>query len=176
MKKSIIFLAVFTLLIFGCGQEPNEPETSQWQIYENSRYGFSVEYPADWSLGEAPANNDGRNFTSPDEAIQCQAYGWHNALINEEGEPQTLDEYIAWTKELDPQAEVLEDLEATLDGQSAVSLVTKNETGVAVAVYALGTESGRALACYFNDVEFKDNFTSNFQHMVESFQIEGSLD
>ena len=50
-------------------------------IYENSRYGFSLEYPSNWTPGEQTANNIGQEFFSPDDEVFCYAYGFENTLL-----------------------------------------------------------------------------------------------
>ncbi len=37
-----------------------------WKRYRNDRFGVSADYPADWTMGPEPANDDGRQFFSPD--------------------------------------------------------------------------------------------------------------
>lgn len=37
-----------------------------WQTYRNDRFGATADIPAGWRMGEAPENDDGRVFTSPD--------------------------------------------------------------------------------------------------------------
>lgn len=39
-----------------------------WTHYHNERFGTSADVPAGWKMGAAPENNDGRVFTSPDDA------------------------------------------------------------------------------------------------------------
>jgi hypothetical protein len=46
-----------------------------WRSYRNDRFGVTADYPAGWTMGEAPANNDGRTFTSPDGTAQASIYG-----------------------------------------------------------------------------------------------------
>ena len=73
---SIVVVAVVVFAVFY-----DADETKDWQVYENSRYGFQVSYPAGWTLGEAPTNNDGRELISPDGDATCHAYGFYNSLI-----------------------------------------------------------------------------------------------
>ncbi len=40
--------------------------SQQWRRYINGRFGTSADVPADFKVGPAPANDDGRTFTSPD--------------------------------------------------------------------------------------------------------------
>lgn len=35
---------------------------NKWASYKNGRFGFTVSYPPNWTLGEAPTNDDGRSL------------------------------------------------------------------------------------------------------------------
>jgi hypothetical protein len=37
-----------------------------WRSYHNDRFGPTADYPAGWTMGPEPENNDGRRFSSPD--------------------------------------------------------------------------------------------------------------
>lgn len=50
-----------------------------WQRYRNARFGTSIEYPARFRPGRAPANGDGLGFASADGA-SFSVWGGHNAL------------------------------------------------------------------------------------------------
>lgn len=154
---------------------PDQPE-NDWTTYENARYSFSVDYPAGWEMGEAPTNNDGREFISPDKTMSCRAYGFFNALTDEEGNPQALDEFIEWMKS-NEEGEVIETKSTLLDGVAAQNLVTRSLDGkVTDAVYALGIESGRGLYCIFESEQAQQDFKDSFNKMVTSFNIDVSLD
>jgi hypothetical protein len=158
-------------------ESPNaNAASSDWQTYENSRYAFSVEYPAGWILAEAPVNNDGRTFTATGGSPTCSAYGFYNALVDEDGNGQSLEDYVA---DLYIEGEeVISETETALAGESAYQLVSQDEngTGVTVSVYILGAASGRALTCTFPDEQGWEDFQADFTHMRESFQVAGSLD
>lgn len=62
-------------------------ENLQYETYQNSRFNFQVQYPADLLTPlSAPANNDGREFVSPERDIRMVAYGRHQI-------DQSLDAY-----------------------------------------------------------------------------------
>jgi serine/threonine-protein kinase len=46
-----------------------------WRRYHNERFGVSAETPAGWTMGEAPVNDDGRKFSSPDGTAQVVISG-----------------------------------------------------------------------------------------------------
>lgn len=170
MKKILIVLLI--LAVLGVGAYlilKSSDQNTNWQTYSNARYEFSVDYPDDWTLSDAPANNDGREFISPDNEISCRAYGFQNALINEQGDPQTLDEFIDWFVENLDIEEVLERNSTTLDNIDARELVTKTEGVVARAIYTLGEETGHGLVCYYPNEKIMKEQDKNFTVMKESF-------
>ncbi|OBS53418.1 hypothetical protein A8B73_06405 [Methylosinus sp. 3S-1] len=46
-----------------------------WRQYRNARFGTTADVPADWTMGEAPENDDGRVFASPDGRAQITVSG-----------------------------------------------------------------------------------------------------
>jgi hypothetical protein len=46
-----------------------------WRVYRNARFGTTADVPKDWTMGEAPENDDGRVFTSPDERARIIVSG-----------------------------------------------------------------------------------------------------
>lgn len=56
---------------------------AEWQTYVNDRFGASADIPADYTEGEAPANDDGRRFTSLEGDATIAVWG---AFASLEGE------------------------------------------------------------------------------------------
>ncbi len=54
------------VLLFLFISSPIAAQAGGWQTYRNDRFGATADIPAGWRMGEAPANDDGRVFTSPD--------------------------------------------------------------------------------------------------------------
>ena len=52
------------------------PVGGGWRYYENDRFGTRLEVPPGYVAAEAPANRDGRRFTSEDATLEV--YAWHN--------------------------------------------------------------------------------------------------
>lgn len=48
--------------------------------YSNARYGYSIDYPDFLEKGPAPANNDGRTFTSRDGRVTLSVFGTNNVM------------------------------------------------------------------------------------------------
>ncbi len=164
---SIIIAGVAFLFLFQHFLAPKE-----WKTYENARYQFSLRYHPDWQLGEEETNNAGRTFLSPDEKVRCYAYGFANVLLNEEGQSQSLEEFIDWLLETDPDStEVLEREKDELGGREAVYLFTEKEDSVWEAVYTLNEEEGAGLYCTYSDMREKKQYDV-FEKMKESFAFD----
>jgi len=127
-------------------------------------------------LGEPEINNAGRELSSPEEEIYCYAYGSQNALINKEGNPQTLEEFIDWLYYEEPGVKVIEEKETVLGGHKAIEVVSERNGKVKDAVYILGKDTGRGLFCVFDNLEARNEFKSTFDKIIGSFKIETSLD
>ncbi|MBU0649066.1 hypothetical protein KJ969_03125 [Patescibacteria group bacterium] len=185
MKKSFIWLLlaiVAVVIIIGLVLWFTRA-AEEWQSYENSRYNFSLDYPADWTLGDAETNNQGRGFYSPDEAVYCYAYGFANALMNDQGEPQTLDEFMDWltddsqyAAEDEMYTRVLSQEAATLDNNEVVHVVIEQKDSIKEAIYALGKESGIGFFCIYDNVAQRDAYEKIFDKMAQSFDIGAALD
>ena len=173
MKKIYLVIAlIVAVVVFYLAF--SQQWSGKWQVYKNARYDFTVEYPPKWDLGVAPENNDGREFSSPDGNILCHAYGYANSLMNVQGDPQTLDEFIDWlVNDGEAPRKVIEQSNTTLSGEPAIELVSVDAGVVSHAIYTMDEESGRALACYFEDVQAQEEFADFFQRMAGSFSISG---
>jgi len=66
----VLLLASTTLAIAG----------QQYQSYFNDRFGVTADVPQGWTSGEAPDNNDGLTWTSPDGTAQLAIYGGFQVL------------------------------------------------------------------------------------------------
>lgn len=182
MKKIVIGILIIVVLGLGVyfilksSDSSESPEPLNWETYENTRYIFSVDYPGNWDLREAPTNNDGREFNSPDGSIACRAYGFNNSLLNDQGESQTLSEFVDWLIENPDIEEVLERNNITMDGKEAQELITLNSGITVRGVYVLGVETGRGLVCSYPDKEIMEKQNENFATMKQSFSINAPLD
>lgn len=172
----IIVLALMVFIVFVVvGFVLNQKWLGKWQTYQNSRYQFSLEYPTNWHLGEAPTNNDGREISSLDNQVTCYAYGFANSLTDSAGKPQTLDQYIEWIKKSDP-AEILEQNETKLAENRAIKIESNNENVYNDSIYALGKKSGVGLVCTYQSVSTKEKYQEIFDHMSKSFKTNLNLD
>lgn len=181
MKKSLTWLVIIVIIVtaiiiysFSGNWSDLDRET-----YENTRYGFSFMYPADWTLGEAETNNTGVEIYSPNDEALCYAYGFENALINEMGEPQTLNEFINWLTDKGNSPDIVEVLQrndSTLGGQLAIRLLIERRTDYQQAIYTMGKETGIGFYCIYPDLDKINNYSDEFDQMMTSFEITSSLD
>ena len=51
-----------------------------YRTYHNARFGYRIDYPADFKQQPEPTNGDGRRFVSPDGQTVLTAYASYNAL------------------------------------------------------------------------------------------------
>lgn len=56
---------------------------AEWRTYGNERFGATADIPADYKEGEAPTNDDGRRFTSPEGDATIAVWGSLASLENE---------------------------------------------------------------------------------------------
>ncbi len=63
-------------------QYKNDSLDQEYLVYNNYRYGFSIDYPKDFKKGNPPTNGDGLDFCSNDGMVKLLAYGSNN-LRNE---------------------------------------------------------------------------------------------
>jgi len=177
MKKIIITLLVLIFLISASVLLFNLISKNKWKTYNNSRYGFSVDYPAHWKLGEPEFDNAGRIIKSPESDIECYIYGFANALLNEQSEPQTLNEFINWlTTEKDRSIKIIEQKETKIDNRGAVYLLTQEDAQIKQSVYALGKETGIGFFCIYKNLNDKEKHQNIFNKMVASIKIFSDLD
>ncbi|MFW6149837.1 MAG: hypothetical protein ACOC6D_08260 [Atribacterota bacterium] len=171
-----VFIAITLIALFICILPLLKPDIvpRNWQTYENSRYKFSVKFPANWELGSEETNHAGREFFSSDKQIQCYAYGFQNALITEDGDPQNLEEFIDWLKQ-DSDFEFVDQEQIELGGKQAIKLISRQGEKIKQAVYALGEDSGRGLFCVFKGQQVWNEYQGVFEKMRGSFEINASL-
>ena len=147
-------------------------KTSDWKTYSNTRYEFRIDYPSDWTLGESETNNAGRELYSPDGEVYCYAYGFENALINEQGYPQSLDEFIDW---LVTDARVIEREPDMLGDKQAVRLLLDEGNNIKEAKYALGDDIGVGVFCTFESMEKREEYKGITDSIIESMRTDMEL-
>jgi hypothetical protein len=80
MTTRIVWLV--TLVLCFAAATPAAAQTSgtpHWRIYQNDRYGTTIDYPGLFKAEPPPDNNDGRQFKSADGA-EFAVFASYNAL------------------------------------------------------------------------------------------------
>ncbi|MBL1256338.1 hypothetical protein [Methylocystis sp. Sn-Cys] len=70
------FLGALAFLIFTF----TAAQAGDWRTYRNDRFGAAADIPVGWRMGEAPENDDGRVFTSPDGRASVTVSGSYAVL------------------------------------------------------------------------------------------------
>lgn len=70
---------------------------AEWRTYVNDRFGATADIPASFTEGEAPTNDDGRRFTSPEGDATIAVWG---SLASLEGESfqQYAEQLVSYDK------------------------------------------------------------------------------
>ena len=167
--KYIKYFLIAALAIFLFLFKKNPAKTLQ--TYTNDSYNFSIDYPADWSLGATLENNNDREIISPDGQITCRAYAFVNALQNEQGQPQTLDEFISWI--YDNGEYLLDGVETTMANRRAYKTLSQDENGLyRQSTYVIEPDIGYSLYCLYPDLDMKAQNKNDYQLLVDSFSIQ----
>jgi hypothetical protein len=124
-------------------REQLEAPASNWQTYENSRFGYSVPYPADtFTTTFRSQNGDGAVFSSENGAHTLRVFASHNALnrsvqeIVAEREEQFAE---ASARELAPRTVVLAG--QMPDGSRRVERVQVADNTIYTLVLSMADES-----------------------------------
>lgn len=176
-KIWVVFLVVFLILAAVSALIYYHILSKDWRdrylTYENSRFGYSIEYPLEWTLGSAPINNDGRDISSPDGEIFCNVFGFANSILSESGEPQTLDEYIDWIAETNGVTFSKRE-EIKIDGEEGILIQYESMDNWTRAIYTLNEEGGVGFWCNYEDEELLSSQSDIFSHMVDSVRLNSS--
>jgi len=174
LGKSKLIVIIVVLLIAGVVGLYFLGSNGSWEQYSNSRYGFTVDYPSNWKLGEAPDNNDGREFLSPDGLISCRAYGFQNVLLGASGESQTLYEFIDWLTD-NLSIVIINRSDRKFAGRPSTHIVFEQNGVINSAVYTLKPDVGYGFVCYYKSDKIQKEHARDFQHMTNSFRLVSSL-
>ena len=171
--------SLFYLYKIGASQSPTPTQTkssatSQRVPYQNSRYGFALEYPQTFSKQESQ-NGDGVTLTSSSPAITIRAYGSPNS------QSQTLDEYLNTVRtnlfQEVGNAEEIAATNATLGGLPAqerrwqyLDSVSGNQT-ITDQVTALKGDSFYTLELVIGFSDYSQ-YAPMFDEILTSFQFE----
>ncbi len=195
MKKIIILIIIILIAIgvgFGIyqwkkGQEENggevPPESKPkagFEIYENTKYGFSLEYPEDWYLVDMPEFGT-VFFSSKEEEPPMGGVSLGvriEMFMIENSENLSLEKWIEQGRSQGPEEEIMSEEEITVGGKKAVKVVViprpgPVEAGPPITVYLAndnyiiwinytGRETGLKTD-YFGNIENLEYFLTSFK-------------
>jgi hypothetical protein len=72
---------------------------AEWRTYVNDRFGATADIPAYYKEGEAPANDDGRRFTSPEGDATIAIWGSLAASLEDESFAQYAERLVSYAKQ-----------------------------------------------------------------------------
>ncbi|PCD82006.1 hypothetical protein CNQ87_15475 [Lysinibacillus fusiformis] len=84
MLKKLFSLIFILTLLAACSEDEIQNKSIEWEKYINSKYGFSVNYPPEWTIGEESDNEDGINLYvgNPDVHILTYASYYMEDISN----------------------------------------------------------------------------------------------
>lgn len=181
MKKIFLFtLILLSFAIVGCGNTDNKQtsttgntnaEVSQntnkaseqqvsYKQYDNNRFGFSIEYPIDFTVKVDPANNDGCIFQSSDGKVELTVSGINNVLndtaISEYNKLLSQHSDATYKKQENNWFEV-----SWVDGNNII--YEKN---------VIGTGSMNTFVIKYPSSQ-KDNYSAIVSHLISTFKTPG---
>jgi hypothetical protein len=163
MMRSGTVVYVFVWLLVLIGIPAAAERHPNWKNYTNARFGFSVQYPADWQLGEALPDGSGIVLTPPVQKCQVALTGFLNMVEGKSQDGrQTLDEFAAAHRRImgehyskkNISLTWQEDRSVTLGGLPARQLSfsyldeTKTEI-IELHIFSLGRNEGRGIRMKF---------------------------
>lgn len=197
--KKVIILVVIILVVAGAavgiylwkkGQEdgggaippgPKPKPKAGFEIYANTKHGFSLEYPEDWYLVDNPEFNS-VFFSSKEEEAPMGGVSLGARIemfMIENSEGLSLEKWIEQSCSQEPEEEIMKEEEITVGGKKAVKVVVTPregpvEAGPPITVYVAknnyiiqinytGRETGLETD-YFGNIE-------NFEHFLGSFSF-----
>ena len=76
-RYSIIFTLKILVFLVGCSANETPSDGVEWESYMNSQFGFSVQFPSNWSIGEESDNGDGINLYVGNPDLSVLAFASH---------------------------------------------------------------------------------------------------
>ena len=158
--RILVLSAVF--LIAGIppgGADESKPTTGGWKKYVNGRFGFTVQYPPEWRLGQPLADGVGITVHPPIPNSQLAVSGFLNIIegTSQDGR-QTLQEFTAAHKRIIEDAYAKKNIHLkweqehliTLGGKPAVQLTFSYHDAsqaqiIELHIFSLGRNEGRGV-------------------------------
>jgi hypothetical protein len=149
------------------GADESEPAPAGWKKYTNSEFGFSVEYPPDWRLGQSLADGMGITLHPPIPNSQFALSGFLNTIegTSQNGR-QTTQEFAAAHRRLVQDVFAKENIQVkweqehliTLGGRPAVQLTfsyrdDSQATMIEFHIFSVGRTEGRGVRIKLSDAD-----------------------
>jgi hypothetical protein len=105
------------------GADESEPATAGWKKYTNSEFGFSVEYPPEWQLGQPLADGMGITLHPPVPNSQFALSGFLNTIegSSQDGR-QTLQEFATAHRRIIEDAYAKKNIQLKWEDEHSVTL------------------------------------------------------
>ncbi len=193
MTKRFIAIAIFiTLLvaIVGCGSsQPAEPERvdtplGTFEVYRNSQYGFSIQFPVDWRKTE-PEGAAIKFIAPASESTTSLTPANANIIVLDLPQPMTLAEFTQQEEqELAAQIQQWQQLgeasfriaDTTLAGQPAnEAFVMINQQQINANFHQIWTLKGQRayILTFTSDIGRTADYAAIFDQMAASFKLGG---
>lgn len=155
--SAFVWLLTLTSISVAADRNPN------WKGYTNARFGFSVQYPTDWRLGEPLADGMGVTLYPPQAKTQVALSGFLNVVegTSQDGR-QTLAEFAAAHRRIISELYAKKRLAVkwepdhgvTLGGQAAKQLTFSyqddtNTPMIEMHIFSVGRNEGRGVRIKF---------------------------
>jgi hypothetical protein len=151
------------------GADESKPATAGWKKYVNGRFGFSVQYPPEWRLGQPLADGVGITLHPPIPNSQFALTGFLNIIegTSQDGR-QTLQEFTAAHRRNIEDAYAKKNIQlkwedehsVTLGGKPAVQLTFSYRDAnqaqiIELHIFSLGRNEGRGVRIKVSDSDRK---------------------
>ncbi len=149
----------------------------QWKTYINNRYGYSIDYPANWFMKAYGSNGSRSSDYLRNDFVDLFTSSVY--IYEQEMAEPDLMEVIKWGESLDRYASNWSDVETTTIGQGDYEVMVRThdtKSGIlgrrnTVKVYYVVTEH-QAIALEFDPHEkYYDDAPEAFDRMLDSFQL-----
>jgi hypothetical protein len=77
LPRPVAILLVSALLASAPLVSSGPASASEWWPYDNARFGYAIELPAEFALAARSDNNDGLTLTPPDQSARLLVFGTH---------------------------------------------------------------------------------------------------
>ncbi|HEY3197485.1 MAG TPA: hypothetical protein VGJ57_05695 [Nitrospirales bacterium] len=158
--RILVLSAIFLLPAIPPGDaDESNPSTGGWKNYVNGRFGFTVQYPPEWQVGQPLADGMGIILLPPIPNTQLAVSGFLNIIegTSQDGR-QTLQEFTAAHRRIIGEAYAKKNIHVkweqerliTLGGKPAVQLTFSYHDAsqakiIELHIFSLGRNEGRGV-------------------------------